>query len=186
MARRVTMAEFARLKGVNRSTVTKWRQKGRIRVGADGKLDPDEAERELAASASPLPHHLTRTLSAEAGRSPDAGEIPGEDVALRLKMAMVREREAKAELAEMENLKRAGELVWRKDVERVLQDVATTWRTLLEAFPARIATELAGCGSDAAAIHHLLEGAVRDLLEEMSDHAARRQAEMAGEWEGEC
>lgn len=59
-AKRVTQAEFARLTGVNRSTVTRWVQNGRVQVDAHGLLDPVAAAAMRDATESPEPHHQAR------------------------------------------------------------------------------------------------------------------------------
>jgi hypothetical protein len=57
---RITRAEFARRAGVNRSTITRWIESGRLTLGVDGLLDEAEAHRQRAASESQQPHHQAR------------------------------------------------------------------------------------------------------------------------------
>jgi hypothetical protein len=78
---RVTQAEFARLSGVNRSTVHRWIQNGRIETDAHGLIDPDTAARMREATESPLPHHQARKAQFDAPAPPDhrlrlVGQIP--------------------------------------------------------------------------------------------------------------
>lgn len=68
---RVTQAEFARMAGVNRSTVTRWLQNHRITTDAQGLIDPVEAQRMREATASPLPHHEARRAQFEALHAAD-------------------------------------------------------------------------------------------------------------------
>jgi phage terminase Nu1 subunit (DNA packaging protein) len=56
----VTQAEFARIQGVNKSTVTRWLQNGRMQVTAQGLIDVEAAKRMLAATESPAAHHQAR------------------------------------------------------------------------------------------------------------------------------
>ena len=73
MTARVTQAEFARITGVNRSTVHRWIQNGRIEVDAQGLIDPGAAARMRDATESPLPHHQARKAQfdeARAGQGP--------------------------------------------------------------------------------------------------------------------
>ncbi|MFE8034374.1 helix-turn-helix domain-containing protein [Thiohalocapsa marina] len=65
MSERITRAEFARRAGVNKSTVTRWIENGRITIGADGLLDEAEAHSQRAASESPAPHHQARKAQLE-------------------------------------------------------------------------------------------------------------------------
>lgn len=50
---RITQAELARRLQVSRSAVTKAVQSGRITAGADGRFDPEEAERQWRANTRP-------------------------------------------------------------------------------------------------------------------------------------
>ena len=193
MTRRVTQAEFARIMGVNRSTVRRWVLNGRITLGADKRLDPEAAKKQLELTESAAPHHQARKAQIEAekkakrrqqSKQPKAAEekppADAADVALRLKLAMTREREAKAAMAEMEQARKAGELVRREDVDFVLSDFGATLRQLLEGMADRLAAELAGHGGDTAAIHTSLEQTARDMLEEMSAHMARKKTQFGG------
>lgn len=50
---RITQAEFARSLGVNKSTVCRWLKNGTISAGADGRIDPQRATRQLLRNADP-------------------------------------------------------------------------------------------------------------------------------------
>lgn len=56
----VTQAEFARICGVNKSTVTRWLQNGRMQATPQGLVDVEAAKRMLAATESPAAHHQAR------------------------------------------------------------------------------------------------------------------------------
>jgi len=56
----VTQAEFARIQGVNKSTVTRWLRSGRMQAEPNGLIDPEAAQRMLDATGSPEPHHQAR------------------------------------------------------------------------------------------------------------------------------
>ena len=60
MSKLVTQAEFARMCGVNRSTVHKWIGAGRIQTEPSGLIDPEAAARMRDATESPMPHHQAR------------------------------------------------------------------------------------------------------------------------------
>jgi len=65
----VTQAEFARICGVNRSTVTRWLQAGRIEATPQGLIDPTAAQRMREATESPAPHHQARKEQIEAEKA---------------------------------------------------------------------------------------------------------------------
>lgn len=71
-SKRVTQAEFARLTGVNRSTVTRWVQNGRVQVDAHGLLDPVAAAAMRDATESPEPHHQARKAQFDEQRAQNA------------------------------------------------------------------------------------------------------------------
>ena len=79
----VTQAEFARLAGVNRSTVHRWIANGRIEADAHGLIDPEAAARMREATESPLPHHQARKAQFDAAKQPPspAGRGQGEGTA---------------------------------------------------------------------------------------------------------
>lgn len=190
---RVTQAEFARICDVNRSTVTRWIQSGRIELAPDGSIDADAASRMREATESPLPHHQARKAGIEmakqaGGRSnplsmPDIDRdgidaVSDDDsaagVSARYKLAMARERESKAEMAAMEVDKLAGVLVERSEVDYVMADFGALVRSALEGLPDRLSGELAALGGNTNALHKALDDALRDVLSGMAEQMKRR------------
>lgn len=53
LAMRVTRAEFARICGVSKQSVSVWVRKGWVSVGPDGRFDPLTAQRQLMSKADP-------------------------------------------------------------------------------------------------------------------------------------
>lgn len=205
---RVTQAEFARLAGVNRSTVTRWLQSGRIQLDASGLIDAQAAHAMREDTASQLPHHQARKAGIELAKQaaaaaqeapspldmppmlleaptasgsalpPNLAEPSAADVNNRYKLAMAREREAKAELAAMEVDKLAGTLVERSEVDFVLADLANTLRATFESLPDRLAGQLAALRGDTSATHQALEDALRDVLASIAEQMKRRMGEV--------
>lgn len=50
---RVCQSDFAKMVGVDKATVCRWIQKGTITLGTDGRLDPQQAMRELLSRGDP-------------------------------------------------------------------------------------------------------------------------------------
>lgn len=192
---RVTQAEFARLAGVNRSTVTRWLKAGRIQAAADGRIDPEAAARMRAATESPLPHHQARKVQFDEARTgagqgqepfapPAASAAPaGETESLeglghQLKRATVDLQRHKAELAAMEVDKLAGTLVELAEVQYVLGDLGATLRGLLEGLPDRLAGEIAAHQGNVNAIHKSLEDAAREVLVAVSEQMESRMGRL--------
>lgn len=53
LALRMTRAQFAKACGVSRQSVSEWVRKGWVNIGADGRLDPVEAIRQLMGRVDP-------------------------------------------------------------------------------------------------------------------------------------
>ena len=192
---RVSQAEFARLCGVNRSTVNRWIKTGRIEADAQGRIDPAAAQRLRLATESPLPHHQARKAQFDEARAggdteeggetaPAGAEEAAEPSSLeglghQLKRATVELQRNKAELAAMEIDKAAGALVAREDIDFVLADFGGTLRGLMEGLPDRLAGEIAAHRGDVNAIHKSLEDAAREILLAISAQMERRIEELA-------
>ena len=191
---RVTQAEFARLCGVNRSTVSRWLQNGRIDADPSGLLDPIAAQRLRTATESPLPHHQARKAQFDearatadagegAGDAPDASgdaDADGEGLGTmgtlgeQLKRVTVQVQRHKAELLAIEIDKAAGALVELAEVQYVLGDFGATLRGLLEGLPDRLSGEIAAHQGDVNAIHKALEDAGREMLLAITGQMERR------------
>ena len=151
MAELVSQAEFARRLGVAKSYITKLKQQGRI-VMRDGKVDVQASLALLRQSRDP----------ARAGAAAEA--LDDETVSASYARAKaVRERylalKAKAEYEQM-----MGRLVPTDEVRAAGREMGAILRAELEALPDRLAAELAA-ERDPAAVHAMLEGAVRQALE---------------------
>lgn len=204
----ITQAEFARQKGVNRSTVNRWIERKRLTLTPDGLVDVAAAERSLTLTASPYAHHEARAaqtggnatvaptathdnspatspqgalpLENGAGAGDAAGKAPdaSEIAALALKQARARREHADAERSEMERDKQAKLLVQRSDVEFVMDDFGRTTGNLLDRLADRYVPTVAACGGDPARIHAALSEAARDIRRELAAYLTRRAGEL--------
>lgn len=177
----VTQAEFARLAGVNRSTVNRWLKNGRIEADAAGRIDPEAAARLRLATESPEPHHQARKAQFEDAREAAGEPTPDEDsleglgaLGVALKRATLDLQRRKAELAALEVDQQAGRLVDRSDIDFVLGDLGATLRSLAEGIPDRLAGEIAAHQGNVGAIHKALEDAMRELLLAVSAQMQQR------------
>lgn len=71
----LTRSGFARLMGVDRSTVTRWVQDGRISLTPDGRIDPVAARAALPLTGSPMPHHMARQDQIDEQRAQRAAAV---------------------------------------------------------------------------------------------------------------
>lgn len=199
MKKHLTQAEFARLRGVNKSTVTRWIQNGRMTTMPTGLIDPEQASRELDATESPEPHHQARKAQldeARDARSADNGDPtmqpPGNHVATpqnapqgamppieqlgaALKMETYKLQKAKAEAANMEIDKMAGTLVERAEVDYLLADLGSYVRTTIEGVPDRYTGQISACRGDSIALHNLLSQIFGEILIEIADTITRKK-----------
>lgn len=199
----VTRAAFARHMGVNRSTVTRWIESGRIATNAEGHIDLEAAEALLPKTASPLPHHMARSeqiaeqkagqqaldlpegaATPATGRNSDGNSSATHDhderASLRLKLARVAREEAEAEIAAMKRDEQARLLIKRADADFVMADFGRTVGALLDRLADQYTSDVLACKGDQHQIHTVLTAAARDLRTEISHHMRRRAEEVLG------
>ncbi|MBY0453330.1 MAG: hypothetical protein K2Q11_00395 [Burkholderiaceae bacterium] len=194
--KKLTQAEYARLIGVNRSTVNRYVANGRITVDDKGLIDPQAASQQREATQSPMPHHQARKAQfeeilqaqAQEKRAADVAQaatdlqhslpldlaMPEGSVSAALKLETYKLQKGKAELVNIEVDKATGALVERAEVDFVLADFGNTLRSMLENLPDRMSGPLAALRGDAAAIHKALEEAVHELLGDFAAHIQQK------------
>lgn len=140
----ITQAEWARLKGWNRSYVTKLVKLGKVTL-IDGMIDPGQAERQLHAASDP----------SQAGRhksvvktKPTTQEAPTQSViditpSIDFNSARTMREAYSAKIRKMEYEKLKGELIEVGTVKRDAYRVGRRIRGRMEAIPARLDTLLA-------------------------------------------
>ncbi|MEO1696714.1 MAG: elements of external origin [Planctomycetota bacterium] len=194
--RTLSMAAYARHRGVSRKAVDKAIAEGRISKGAATKnarghweIDVAKADREWAANTTRESAGAAagRRAAAVAGVDPgerrllfDAASIPvneaGEPLS-RVEVQTIRDAiGAQREQIELAELK--GELVRRKDAERAAAELAMTVNNALLAVPARLAKQLAAL-DDPADVEIALEEAIVQALRTLVSEAARPTANQA-------
>lgn len=169
----VTVAVYARLAGIHRSTVSRQIKTGLIPnhapAGSRPSIDPVEAN---AARASGLDHGKRRVRSKSSAPAPTDKSAAG-DLGLKpptFSDARVQKEQAQAGLAELTLEERAGRLVDRGEVERAAFEAGKVLRERVLAMPTRLAGELVtmvrGGGGDrevAALIKETLKDTLRDV-----------------------
>lgn len=173
---RMTQAEYARHRGVSRPAVLKAVRSGRIRLGADGKIDPVEADASWRRNTNPAkpsnsvagnPTGATPRAHRHAPsthRFSTAGASSGPDYHVS---RAVRETYM-AKLAGLEFEVKTGKLIDAEEAKRAAFDDNRRVRDLLLALPDRTAAQLAAC-TDPAECHRILTAEIRRACEELSD-----------------
>lgn len=184
----VTKAEFARMKGVDRSTITRWADQSRIVVD-DGRVLVAESEARLAETADPSKAGVVKRHELERGAPvADLLTVPapsrhvtraekGEHYGARIRES-ARHEAAKAEMAELELAQRKSQLTDVEGVQKAMADFATLTRQTYERIRPELKLRLA-VETDPDRVDQLLRDAidnaartVADLLKAQIDAAA--------------
>ena len=185
-----TQADFARRmeshmgRAVNRSTVKRWADAGRIVMVGD-KVDVEASLAQLGGTQGGRAdvsdrHSQEATEKATTGRTaPDAPQ-PAADLSMekarRVRaVAEARIKAAEAEIREMERDRTAGRLIDKEVVDFVLNDFGATLRSAMENFAGRIAPVVYPL-TTLEETHAALEEAAESVLEAISDAMRRRTA----------
>jgi DNA-binding protein Fis len=196
-----TQAEFARLMGVNRSTVTRtWKQAGRLVMVGD-LVDVEASRARILATADLARSDVAERHAAERGAVVGQGvetvKVGAGDTATARSEALppttptidhignsyqaaraVKEKYA-ALSAKAEYERLIADLLPRQDVDQALDDLVATVRSGLENLPHRAAGQLVG--KDYDAIIALLKQEVVDMMSEMHKSARQQLATLTGQ-----
>jgi len=178
----VSKAEYARAKGVNRATITRWAQAGRLVLDGHSQVLVDESEARLAETADPTKEGVVRRHEVERGQSvlaltaadPDLPPRKGEKHESYGKRIVesTRREAANADIAEMERDRQRGVLTDVEGVKRAQADFSTMVRQTLERVPVELRQHLT------AAQYDLVTGAIDAALRKIAAQALA-QAELA-------
>lgn len=158
------------LVGSSRESVRKAVAEGRITL-IDGKIDPTVADIQWAAN--------TRARVRNAGSDPApiapqpaAGPIIANDADPRVSYEEARRRRelAEASIAEMKQAELAGDLIRIDAVRHALSSKVSAMRDSFLQIPSRLSPQLAAT-NDSIEIARLLEGEIRQALEQISTYA---------------
>ncbi len=184
----ISQAEFARLRGVSPAAVCYAVKEGRINL-IDGKIDPDVADIQWkkntrnpkAAFAQPKPMIDFAAIAAAKATQPDPTQ-PLPDSAITqtvydLQLSRAKREHHEANIAEMRERHKAGELVELAQVHLAYTTLAAQLRAALERIPDKIAPRLAA-ESDEHAIHTLLLAELDQAMLDMATTAAQLPAKL--------
>lgn len=157
----ITQAEYARHRGVSRAAVSDAVRQGRITL-IGGKVDPVAADAQW--NANTRNPKVPPIITSPAGSVPDAA-IP--QSLYDLQLARAKREYHEANIAEMRERQRAGELVELRDVQLAYTTLAAQLRAALERIPDKLAPRLAA-ESSANAVHALLVTELDQCLIDMA------------------
>lgn len=170
----LTLAAFARHIGRDKSYVTRLKQRGRLVLTAEGKVDVAASLKcieETAGRRRPDVAARYEKPAEEAPPPPADGGNP-DDPNTRAYWDR-REAAAKAKLKEIELERTRGDLVAREDVDFVLNDFGAVWRGLLDNLADRLAPVVYPLTS-LEETHATITEAAEELQREMADTMRKR------------
>ena len=198
-----TRAEFARLLGVNRSTVTRWAEQGRLVLLADGSVDADASRLRLQATGGGRDdvaarhaaaraqtgaksaalgasegqgsgHPITPPMdNAPAGR--DGARLPGVETRAD---AQARRESAAADLLEIELQEKRRSVLPAAEAEAAFRAVGAAVRAALDVLPDQTAPLVAPV-TDLDECHALLSDACRTALSAVGAALERARGELS-------
>lgn len=160
----MSLRAYAKHRGVSLAAVQKALQSGRIRIGADGKLDAAAADADWSRNTKLATAHVLPDPRRSMPEQDDSSGFGGNQYA---KARAIREHYL-ARLAKIEYEERVGKLVSKDEVQVAAFTRFRQFRDLMLNIPDRLAAVLAA-ESDAAACHHILASEIRKALHEFAD-----------------
>lgn len=188
-----SQADFARRmeshmgRAVNRSTVKRWADAGRIVMEGD-RVNVEASLAQLGgtqADRQDVSERHAREAAEKAATGRTGGDVgqPAADLSMekarRVRaVAEARIKAAEAEIREMERDRTAGKLIDKEVVDFVLNDFGATLRSTMESFAGRMAPVVFPL-TTLEDTHAALEEAAERVLEEISDAMKRRTQQQA-------
>lgn len=180
----ISQAEWARTQGFSRQYVNKLVKNGTIRL-IHGKVDPEQAARDLEPTYDPARPLQRKGLPLEAAAAPGApspatgrasstlSDMPAGDVTAMYQKARLKCEMLKAKLLENREKVETGKLIDAEEVEKAAFDFGRSIRAAWEAWPNRVAGPMgAELGIDMRIIRSVVEKYVREHLTELADRSA--------------
>jgi hypothetical protein len=186
VAETLSRANFARLLGVNRSSVTRWAESGRLVLDAGGRVEVEASRQRLAetsagrddvaarhaierGAAIPEPQAAAENAPAGAtGVNTSAPRVGGESRS----DAQARKEAAAADLLEIELAQKRGQMIPKEDVDAALKAFAASVRARLDVLADQLAPMVAPV-ADLDEVHALLSEHARGVLSSVADDMAR-------------
>lgn len=168
----ITKSEYAAMRGWSPAYVTKLKNKGRLVLTADGRVDVEASDALVAASKDPSKAGVVERWQRERGEEPAPPlDKPTRPLVLNgdefdYQGARAKRETHEANLAEMRERERAGALVETERVVKALTDYAISSRSALERLPDRLAPLLAA-ETDPNRIYALLEEEIARICDEI-------------------
>lgn len=201
-----TRAAFAARMGVNKSTVTRWDQAGRIVLTVDGLVEVEQSltliqqtkgtrddvaarhaaqrradmSRPAQSEGSPSEALATAATTAATSSATPKQKSDLNEAAIAKAMAESRRVIALADKEEMERDRLAGNLIARDDVDAAMKFIGATVRSLIDVMPDQVAPLVAPV-SDLSEVQQILSESCRNILVGLGDAIKRQRELLEGE-----
>lgn len=192
-----TKAEYALRKGVSRPAISQAIAAGRVLVLADGRVDVEASDRAwerktdaVQSARANAPKRRAQAMADEPHRSPSvAPEAPGPSanepdaplsrVIYDFENARAKRETHAANIAEMEERKRAGELCETSAVLMTMTTIGSNFRTALERVADKLADRVAA-ETDPHACHQIISAEITQALEQLAKDCEAAGRDLSG------
>ena len=197
-----TKAEYAQRKGVSRPAISQAIRAGRVVVVEDGRVDVEASDRVWDAKTDTLqslranaPKRRAQALADEPHRSQPPADRPvqgagGSEPAAPLSRVIYDFESARAKrethaanIAEMEERKRAGELCETSAVLMTMTTIGSNFRTALERVADKLADRVAA-ETDPHACHQIISAEITQALEQLAKDCEAAGRDLTGDRHG--
>lgn len=197
-----TKAEYAQRKGVSRPAISQAIRAGRVVVGEDGRVDVEASDRVWDAKTDTLqslranaPKRRAQALADEPHRSSPPADRPGQGAAgsespaplsrviYDFESARAKRETHAANIAEMEERKRAGELCETSTVLMTMTTIGSNFRTALERVADKLADRVAA-EADPHACHQIISAEITQALEQLAKDCEAAGRDLTGDPHG--
>ena len=197
-----TKADYAQRKGVSKPAISQAIRAGRVVVLEDGRVDVEASDRMWDAKTDTLqslranaPKRRAQALADEPHRSPPRADRAGhgaaaDDPAAPLarviydfESARAKRETHAANIAEMEERKRAGELCETSAVLMTMTTIGSNFRTALERIADKLADRVAA-ETDPHTCHKIISTEITQALEQLAKDCEAAGRDLAGDRHG--
>lgn len=162
--KKATLSAFAKLRGVNKSTVTRYKQTGRLVFTDDGMVDVAESNKRIKETADPNRDDVVRRHAKNKSIEIVDEEVQSGDY----QRSRARKEKYLALQAKADYEKNIGQLVERAEVDKDWANVAAIMRSSLERIPDILAADLA-TETDVNRISAMLIDQIETVLKQAAD-----------------
>jgi len=159
-----TLAEFAQIRDVHKSTVTRYKQSGRLVFTDDGLVDVEASNQRIADTADPNRDDVVQRHKKNKGIETEGEEVSGG----AYQEARAQKEKYHALQAKADYEKSIGLLVERVEVDQAWVNVAAIMRSSFERIPDTLAADLAS-ENDPTRINAILIDQIESVLKQAAD-----------------